>query len=77
MCKNLLIRLAVKLYKAYYILEIERINLQRREVNALIFQEQRHKADQLALETVPDLAKMISCIDTALKTIAVRCNARA
>lgn len=52
-----------------HILEIERINLQRREVNALIFQEQRHKADQLALETVPDLAKMISCIDTALKKL--------
>ena len=49
--------------------KLENIERRRKEVNDSIIREQCNKADQLALKTVPNLAKMISCIDTALKKL--------
>lgn len=49
--------------------ELENIERRRKEVNDSIIREQRSKADQLALRTVPNLAKMLSSIDTAVEKL--------
>ena len=50
-------------------LKLEGIECQRNKINRSILQEQRSKAEQLALKTVPNLARMLSCIDTAMEKL--------
>ena len=50
-------------------LKLEGIECQRNKINYSILQEQRSKTEQLALKTVPNLAEMLSCIDTAMEKL--------